>query len=83
MSRVISLKKGFRLLNNHKCTDINECEEGIDECHVDGLCRNNIGSYTCNCQEGYKGISNQLHCNTLKLLKVTESIVSSMICVRM
>ena len=48
--------KGFRLLNNHKCTDINECEEGIDECHVDGLCRNNIGSYTCNCQEGYKGI---------------------------
>ena len=59
--------KGFRLLNNHKCTDINECEEGIDECHVDGLCRNKIGSYTCNCQEGYIGISNQLNCNTLKI----------------
>ena len=76
--------KGFRILNNHRCIDVDECSEGIDECHVDGLCRNNIGSYTCNCQEGYKGEDNY-HCIIIPFceLKGTESIANSMICAPM
>ena len=38
-------------------TDIDECSEGISGCSQ--LCSNTIGSYNCNCQNGYQlGIDN-------------------------
>jgi len=38
------------------CKDIDECEtpvEGINMCSSEGNCRNLIGSYTCECPNGY------------------------------
>ncbi|XP_072048085.1 uncharacterized protein [Amphiura filiformis] len=36
--------------------DINECILGIDNCnHVNGTCKNTIGSFTCSCKSGYNG----------------------------
>nr|XP_054761158.1 dendrite extension defective protein 1-like [Lytechinus pictus] len=35
--------------------DINECTSNIDGCDVNARCVNNIGSYTCECQDGYEG----------------------------
>ena len=38
------------------CTDIDECSSAnLNECHKDGKCTNNFGSYECSCHTGYNG----------------------------
>ena len=32
-------------------TDINECQNNLDDC--ENSCYNTIGSFTCDCQPGY------------------------------
>lgn len=37
-------------------SDIDECAEGIDTCNpIRGICTNLIGSYACNCTDGFLG----------------------------
>lgn len=36
-------------------SDVNECDEGTDDCHVDADCMDTIGSYLCTCSLGYSG----------------------------
>ena len=38
-----------------KCTDIDECVKMTHTCHQDATCANIIGSYECNCIEGFTG----------------------------
>ena len=40
--------------------DIDECTANTDNCHVNAICTNTIGSYTCQCMTGYEG--NGTHC---------------------
>ena len=35
--------------------DINECENGEDNCHRNAECTDTIGSYNCSCNSGYSG----------------------------
>ena len=35
----------------HDYVDLNECEMETDECQQ--LCRNNNGSYSCDCNDGF------------------------------
>ncbi len=37
--------------------DIHECLLEIDDCHDDAICTDIIGSYTCQCKEGFTGDS--------------------------
>ena len=30
-------------------TDVDECLQSTDECHINATCDNTIGSYTCEC----------------------------------
>ena len=32
-------------------TDVNECTEGMNQCQE--ICQNMIGSYTCDCNDGF------------------------------
>ena len=36
-------------------SDIDECDLGIDTCHLRATCENIDGSYICECSEGYHG----------------------------
>ena len=36
-------------------TDIDECSTGGRKCHVNALCENYPGSYSCRCNSGYSG----------------------------
>ena len=37
------------------CADVNECNEGTDNCHEDADCYDTIGNFTCVCSPGYSG----------------------------
>ncbi len=41
--------------------DINECQQGIDLC--DHICVNTYGSYTCQCNQGFRLDGNGQICN--------------------
>uniref|UniRef100_A0A8D2LFG5 Signal peptide, CUB and EGF-like domain-containing protein 2 n=1 Tax=Varanus komodoensis TaxID=61221 RepID=A0A8D2LFG5_VARKO len=36
-------------------TDVDECAEGIDDCHPDAICQNTPKLYKCMCKPGYSG----------------------------
>nr|XP_008105270.1 PREDICTED: signal peptide, CUB and EGF-like domain-containing protein 2 isoform X3 [Anolis carolinensis] len=36
-------------------TDVDECGQGIDDCHPDAICQNTPKSYKCICKAGYSG----------------------------
>ena len=36
-------------------TDINECEINMDNCNSNAVCINVPGSFTCTCNQGYRG----------------------------
>uniref|UniRef100_A0A4W3JA57 Signal peptide, CUB and EGF-like domain-containing protein 2 n=1 Tax=Callorhinchus milii TaxID=7868 RepID=A0A4W3JA57_CALMI len=36
-------------------TDVDECSEGTDDCHVDAICQNTQTLFKCTCKPGYKG----------------------------
>ncbi|XP_069479790.1 signal peptide, CUB and EGF-like domain-containing protein 2 isoform X9 [Ambystoma mexicanum] len=46
---------GVLLLLPSAATDIDECSEGIDDCHLDAICQNTPKSYKCTCRPGYQG----------------------------
>ncbi|XP_048216798.1 signal peptide, CUB and EGF-like domain-containing protein 2 isoform X2 [Perognathus longimembris pacificus] len=35
--------------------DVDECAQGLDDCHTDALCQNTPSSYKCSCKPGYQG----------------------------
>lgn len=35
--------------------DINECQDGTDDCIETAACNNNAGSFSCSCLPGYEG----------------------------
>ena len=42
------------------CSDINECENSNGGC--DHICNNTIGSFECDCRDGFLLDSDGLHC---------------------
>ncbi|XP_053418008.1 signal peptide, CUB and EGF-like domain-containing protein 2 isoform X4 [Nycticebus coucang] len=39
--------------------DVDECAQGLDDCHADALCQNTPTSYKCSCRPGYQGEGRQ------------------------
>ena len=43
---------GFLIVIQYICADIDECRRNNGGCS--GQCFNNLGSYSCGCEEGYE-----------------------------
>ncbi|KAM5223151.1 signal peptide, CUB and EGF-like domain-containing protein 2 isoform 6-T6 [Hipposideros larvatus] len=39
--------------------DVDECAQGLDDCHINALCQNTVTSYKCSCKPGYQGEGRQ------------------------
>ncbi|XP_019511743.1 PREDICTED: signal peptide, CUB and EGF-like domain-containing protein 2 isoform X10 [Hipposideros armiger] len=39
--------------------DVDECVQGLDDCHINALCQNTVTSYKCSCKPGYQGEGRQ------------------------
>jgi hypothetical protein len=37
------------------CADVDECDEGDDDCVADATCTNTFGGFTCECSPGFEG----------------------------
>ena len=35
--------------------DVDECDQGLDNCNSDATCTNTVGGYNCTCNDGYIG----------------------------
>lgn len=50
----INIRESHNL--NFPCIDIDECQNGHDDCDRQfGICENTIGSYNCSCKPGFTG----------------------------
>ena len=63
-NNIHSLSEHFRNIKAHWClstiflcfvSDIENCEEGLDDCHDNATCINTPGSYYCICDNGFSG----------------------------
>uniref|UniRef100_A0A452QA64 Signal peptide, CUB and EGF-like domain-containing protein 2 n=1 Tax=Ursus americanus TaxID=9643 RepID=A0A452QA64_URSAM len=39
--------------------DVDECTQGLDDCHTNALCQNTLASYKCSCKPGFQGEGRQ------------------------
>ncbi|XP_058544164.1 signal peptide, CUB and EGF-like domain-containing protein 2 isoform X6 [Neofelis nebulosa] len=39
--------------------DVDECAQGLDDCHTNAFCQNTLTSYKCSCKPGYRGDGRQ------------------------
>ena len=50
--------------------DIDECELGIDDCHVNATCADVVGGFLCTCNNGFDG--NGVNCTSKRLMWVLQ-----------
>lgn len=43
----------FKNESENTCRDMDECSSGQHQCHNSTICVNNVGSYTCQCRQGW------------------------------
>ena len=72
----IFMRKTYLCCIDHFCwylhTDIDECNDGIDNCHSLANCSNANGNFSCSCNDGFTG--DGLTCSGIHIARVTGSV---------
>ena len=55
MISVVIRFNSYSFLFSFSYSDIDECEKGSHDCHINANCTNTPGSYNCTCRPGYTG----------------------------
>ena len=50
-------KTGFDGDGSTVCDDIDECDRATYVCGQNGLCKNTVGSFECDCAKGFKDVT--------------------------
>ncbi|XP_022241756.1 fibrillin-1-like [Limulus polyphemus] len=75
--------RGFKIMPNGSCQDINECERSVSVCGKNGICTNLPGSYHCTCPVDTIGDPYLRGCtNIIKKCKVNDDCASDKECDR-
>ncbi|XP_033750562.1 uncharacterized protein LOC117334846 [Pecten maximus] len=68
-------RKGFIWSPKYSiCIDQDECYDGVANCSSDKICRNDVGSYTCQCRMGFKLNRTTGQCDRHDLFRPTSHI---------
>ena len=51
------------MVNGNACEDIDECDQGLDNCAAEATCSDLAGTYACSCGVGYYGGASGLTCH--------------------
>ena len=43
------------IIGDFSPSDFDECAANTDDCHTDAICKNDPGSFSCGCMDGYVG----------------------------
>ena len=54
-SLLLSTVRANLLIDILNFSDLDECGTNSDDCDVNAVCNNTMGSYTCTCKPGYSG----------------------------
>ena len=46
---------GYAGHNGQCCIDVNECDEGLDNCHSEATCDNTVPGFSSTCKTGFTG----------------------------
>mgnify|MGYP001802749892 FL=1 len=64
----------------YKITDVDECTQATDDCHLNATCDNTIGSYSCECATGLTG--NGIVCDGMYMYMLQYSLKYTIITVQ-
>ena len=59
------------IILQYTITDVDECTQATDDCHLNATCDNTIGSYTCECVAGLTG--NGMACDGMYMYVLENS----------
>ena len=60
--------------NSNICEDINECSDNIHGCAENAECINEIGTYTCQCKDGFFDDNDNIFDSCIDIDECTENI---------
>jgi len=55
-------------------SDINECNRGTDNCHVNAQCTDTAGGFQCDCMPVFKG--SEITCTRIRLLQINAIMLA-------
>ena len=57
-------------VHSYDCLDVDECNNGLDNCSTNANCSNTLGSFDCQCKDGFVGDGK--NCTSKHIIKLWQ-----------